>query len=229
MKHRYTFILAAAMMGLGGSTASAQYYQIANQLPQLIRPALTGGFNYKGYVEAGYVGGVGDKKADFIDISTSQGFRYAEWFYMGVGAGVDVLMSHTDDSWGNGWHDAPGYDDYYGHGTTKTAVMIPLFTDFRFNIGNSQGSMASMFIDLRVGASFLMGDDYVSIGNGYLTRSECFYLKPTIGIRIPLGSSNVKQALNIGVTYQLLTQNYWSRYNNNSTLSAFGASIGFEW
>lgn len=216
-------------MGLGGLTASAQYYQIANQLPQMIKPALVGGLNYKGYVEAGYMGGVGDKKADFVDISTTQGFRYADWFFIGVGAGVDILMSHTDDDWGNGWNGNPGYEGYYKHTDTKTAVMVPLYTDFRFNVGNSQGSVASFFADIRIGASFLMGDDYVRIGNGYLTRSECFYLKPTIGIRIPVGSSNVKQAINIGVSYQLLTQNYWSYYSNSTTLSSFGASIGFEW
>ena len=57
-----------------------------------------------------------------------------------------------------------------------------------------------------------------------------FFLRPTIGLRIPVSSANQKQAVNIGVTYQLLTSNNNYRRNGASgTLNAFGATIGFEW
>lgn len=59
--------------------AKAQFYEIANQVPQLLSPALSGSFNYKGYIEASYIKGIGDERIDFVDISTTQGFKYANW------------------------------------------------------------------------------------------------------------------------------------------------------
>lgn len=203
--------------------SSAQYYEIANQLPGLIRPALTGGFNYKGYVDAKYLKGIGSRNVDFLGFSTSQGFRYNSWFYMGVGIGVDVVFSHTDDDFGSWDYNDPAVT---GHGSTSTGAMIPLFTDFRFNIGGQKG--ASFYIDLRLGCSFLVGKDYLEVGNGYLTSQEYFYLNPSMGVRIPVGNSS-KQAFDIGLSYQMLTSDYWSSYNTNLTLNALGATISYEW
>ena len=229
MRTRISTIFLGILMVLGSATAKAQYYEIANQIPQLIAPALQGGFNYKGFVEGGYIGFVGDKKASVFDISTVQGFRYSNWFFMGVGAGINILTSNPNDDWGSGWGGNTYYNEYINHSDIRTAVMIPLFTDFRFNIGNDAKGAVSFFIDLRLGGSFLVGNDWVRIGNGYLTRSQCFYLKPSIGLRIPVSDSNVKQAINIGVSYMLLTQDYWNSYSNSAVLNGVGATISFEW
>lgn len=214
------------------ATAAAQYYEIANQLPALISPALSGSLNYKGFVEAGYTKGMGRYQADFLDISTVQGFRYSSWFFMGVGLGVDILFSHVNDGFG---FDSPesGYgsyerDRYYGRSSTSTAVMTPVFTDFRFNLGKGD-NRPSFFIDLRVGCSFLIGNDYVRINDGYLTNREYFYLRPTAGVRLPVNRKNTKQAVNVGLTYQLLTADYWYYGRNASTLNSLGASVSFEW
>ena len=44
--------MATGLLVLAGTTfASAQYYELANQIPQLISPALSGNFNYKGFVD----------------------------------------------------------------------------------------------------------------------------------------------------------------------------------
>ena len=196
MRHFYRLALAVMLLSAGATAAQAQYYEIANQLPSLLQPALSGSMRYKGFVEAGYVKGIGNYNADFLGFSTSQGFQYSSWFFMGVGIGADVLFSHTSDSWGQDW------DDWDSPG-----VMIPLFTDFRFNIGGQKG--ASFFIDLKVGCSFLIGKDYIRINDGYLTNQEYFYLRPSLGVRIPTNSQNPKQAFNIGVQYQLLTSDYW--------------------
>lgn len=147
---------------------------------------------------------------------------------MGVGVGVDFLFSHKDDQWGNNWN-GPGSQGFdYNHSSSCSGVMVPVFSDFRFDIG-SQPSSPSFFIDLKVGCSFLMGKDYIKINDGYLTNQQYFYLRPTIGMRIPVSSSNPRQAVNIGVSYQLLTSNYWSSSSRNVTLNAIGATIGFEW
>lgn len=218
-------IIMIALSMLTANNASAQLYEIANRIPSLISPALSGSFNYKGFVEAGYSKTLGHYDADFLEISTSQGFRYSNWFYMGVGIGADILFSHKNDEWGNNWNDVKGFDTR--HSSTTTAVMLPLFTDFRFNIGGDTGS--SFFIDIKVGCSFLLSDKYISIGNGYLTNQEYFYLRPTIGIRIPTNSSNPKQAVDIGINYKLLTSNYWNSWSRNITLNGLGVSLAYEW
>lgn len=228
-------ILAITALAAAPVAASAQYYEIANQLPSLIQPALSGSLNYKGFFEASYTQGMGKYKANFLEISTSQGFRYSNWFYMGVGIGVDFLFSNPSDNWGDSWTPDPDFDT--NHSSMTSAVMIPLFTDFRFNIGNNpvqnaNGSYSqgpSFYIDLKVGCSFLCSKDYVRINNGYLTNQQYFYLHPSIGLRIPVNSSNPRQAFDIGVSYKLLTSNYWSSWNRDVTLNSLGASIAFEW
>ena len=144
---------------------------------------------------------------------------------MGVGLGVDVLFSHPDNGWGEGWSDDSGFNT--GHSSTQTAAMMPLFTDFRFSLGSSQ--FAQFFIDLKLGCSFLLTRRYIEIGNGYLTNQQYFYLRPSIGIRIPTSTTHPKQAVTIGINYKLLTSNYWNSWSRSITLNALGASLGFEW
>lgn len=225
MKHSLRLIGAALLLLIiGTGTAGAQYYQIANQIPGLLQPALSGGLNYKGYVDGSYVVGMGNRRADFLELTTTQGFRYSSWFFMGVGAGVQVMFSDSNHPERPSWP-ADGFDP--DRGTTRTACMIPLYTDFRFNIGGDQKDV-TFFIDLRVGGSFLIGNDYIEIGDGYLTNSGCFYLKPAMGLRIPLNESG-KQAINVGVSYQFLTSNYYRSYASNCSLNALGVTIGFDW
>lgn len=225
MKKYLKLLLCGVALLCFSPFANAQYYQIANQLPSLISPALSGGTSYKGFVDVSYLNGVGNRRVDFVSISTSQGFKYRNWFYMGVGIGVNIAMSHTNQGFGE--NRLPN-QNYWDHGYNKTGVMIPIFTDFRFNLGNTNST--SFYIDARIGASFLMGSNYLAVADGFITNREYFYLKPSVGVRIPLRQSS-KQAVDIGVTYQLLTSNYW--YNTpssyNVTLSSVGATVAFEW
>lgn len=225
MKYLKPFLLIGAFIGFF-SVSHAQYYQIANQLPGLIRPALSGSAGYKGFVDVSYLKGLGDKNVDFVSVSTSQGFRYAGWFYMGVGIGVDIAMAHTGDQFGS---QAPGngyWDHFYNNEYTKTGVMVPVFTDFRFNIGGQ--TKTSFYIDARIGASFLMSNKWLAAGNGFISNREYFYLKPSLGVRIPVSQSG-KQAVDIGVTYQLLTANYVWYSSSSTTVNALGATVSFEW
>lgn len=225
LKSLALFILFA----IGGTSAAhAQYYQTINQATNMISNALQGGFNYRGMIDASYTGGVGRNGCSSLEFSTTQGFKYANWFYMGIGAGVNVMFAGQGDEehgrpdgWGNGFNSS-----YNSH---DTGVLIPLYTDFRFLLGSEQN--VSMYIDMRVGASFLVGKGYLQTPDGYLDNSEGFYFKPTLGVRVPLSSGNSKQAINFGVSYQLITNSYWnwSGYYSGTTVNSLGASVGFEW
>ena len=189
--------------------AGAQYSNIANGLTNVLMPALSGSNSYKGFVDAAYTQGVGRYRSNFATLSTSQGYQLNNWLFMGAGIGVDLMWSYVNDDWGNGWSQSnmDRYDDTY----VSKAVMIPIFTDFRFNIGPRNA--ASFFIDL----------------NGYLTNTSYFYFQPAIGVRIPVNSQNSKQAFNIGVHYRLLTSDYWSGYQSSIVQNGLGAHVGFEW
>lgn len=233
MKTRYIGIAAIALGSLfSANEADAQYWQAASQLQSLISPALSGSGRYKGSVELTGVAGVGSSKLNHVEIATSQGYQYTDWFYMGAGLGVDIVRSSVDE------YDivsTPNPGDYipsgygYDYGKKRTGVMIPLFTDFRFNIPT--GYSASVFVDLRLGASWLVGNTYLETTHGWLGNDTKFYFRPAIGARIPINRDNPKQAVNIGVAYLLLTggNNYGWSYNTTQTFSSIGATVSFEW
>lgn len=207
-------------------TASAQYYELANQLPSLISPALSGSLNYKGFVELSGVAGLGDNRANFVGVSTTQGFRYSSWFFMGVGLGIDVAMAKNDD----GLRKLPPDEQpwYYQRSSSTTKAMLPIFSDFRFNIGPEGGT--SCYIDLKIGAAWFLGDSYFALKDARMGRGGQFFFKPSIGVRVPVSTQNPRQAFNFGITYQLITSgNNYSWDGNSVTLNSIGASISYEW
>jgi hypothetical protein len=217
MKKSSKFVIASVMLGTA-VTANAQYYAIADRMADMITPALFGGLNYHGLVEVSAIKGIGENNGDFVGISTSQGFKYADWLFMGVGIGVDALFTHVDS-----------YYDNHIQSTTKNGWIIPLFTDFRFNFGNS--SSVNYYIGTKIGCSFLVSDKDIHVNRGYITSDECFYLKPSVGVRIPAGTTN-HNAVTLAVSYQLITPGY-ERYdygdNQSISLNGFGISVGYEW
>lgn len=224
---------AASFSSTGSGEAHAQYYQLANQIPQMIQPALTGGFNYRGFVEASFTGGLGSNAVNSVELTTTQGLKYSNWFFMGVGAGVNVLFSNYKESdlpgnYNPGYYPGNGnYNPSYNHNTT--GVMIPLYSDFRFNFGQEKN--VGFFVDARLGAAFLVGKNYLNTPNGIINNSQGFYFRPTVGIRIPTNGNDSRQAINVGVSYQLITNNYWNWnwYYSSTTLNSLGASISYEW
>lgn len=211
------------------SGVSAQLYEIASQLPGLIQPALSGSLNYKGFVETGFAGGFGDYRANVFSVSTSQGFRYGDWFFMGAGIGLDVMFSGKSPAYDievpyEGWT-----DPHYSHSNSNTACFLPVFTDFRFNIGGKQRTKPSFFVDVKIGAAFMLNNSYFRVGDGYITNRESFYVKPSVGISIPVSKVHPSRAVNIGLTYQLVTANWWNVGDRNISLNSIGGSVSFEW
>ncbi len=223
-KNTLRALLVSALAVFGMGSASAQYAQIANQLTNLISPALSGSASYKGFVELSGMPGFGANRANFVGVSTSQGFRYRSWFFMGAGVGVDVVRSYIS---GNLYSLGPD-EPQWRKDASRTKAMIPVFSDFRFMIGPSEG--INFYIDVKLGAAWLIGGNYLLLENGYTSNQTQFYLKPSMGIRIPTSSGDTKHAFNIGVTYQLLTSNNNWGYNRYSkSLNNVGLTLGYEW
>lgn len=215
MKSIRRILLAILIAVAAAAPAKAQYYQMINQGTQMINTALQGGFYYRGFVEGSYLNGIGNNRASFLEVTTTQGFKKADWFYMGIGAGVDVVFANY----------GVAQSQINGQSTTQTGVMIPLFSDFRFNIGSQSATAA--FVDVRLGASFLVGSDRLQVGDSYINRNECFYFKPSIGMRIPVDKNNTNHAFNVAASYLLVNTGYWNYDNIN--LLAVGVTIGYEW
>lgn len=213
-------LTVAAGIACCPAVANAQYYEIASQIPSLLSPALSGSMAYKGFVEMTGIGGVGSNRANFLEISTSQGFQYSSWFFMGAGIGVDVAMSRNSKSWDN--------SRLYRGSNATTMAMLPVFSDFRFNIGSGGGT--SVYIDAKVGAAWFIGNYYLQLHDRTMGHGAQFFLQPSVGVRIPINSQKPGQAINVGVTYRLLTSNNnYSWYDGSVTLNGFGASVSFEW
>lgn len=217
MKTLKRLLIAFAAVIASGSAASAQYYQMTNQTVNMISSIFNSGANYRGFFDVGFTRGIGTYEANVLEFTTTQGAQFTNWFYMGLGAGVDVLFTKEADN----FNPAAFTDRSF----TSQGCMIPLYSDFRFTAGSP--AKPSFFADLRIGAAFLIGKDYVQIDEAYISRSECFYLRPTVGVRIPVSKSNPKFAVNFGLSYQLITTEYWS--NRNIALNSLGLSAGFEW
>lgn len=216
---RFSRIIAAVVLLATAFGARAQYYEIANQVQNLLSTALSGSFRYKGYVGMSALAGMGDRRANFVGVSTTQGFRYASWFFMGAGIGVDVAMSRNTS------YLLPQEDYYYGTHTTK--AMIPVFSDFRFIIG---GERTAAFIDIKAGATWLVGNGELLLDNATMGHGAQFYLRPSIGVRIPVLAGDNRKAINIGITYQLITSdNFYNYYGNSASLNSLGATISYEW
>ncbi len=220
-------LVAAVALAASAPAARAQYFQIASQLPSLIQPALSGSMTYRGFVEASGLAGFGENRANFLGVSTSQGFQYADWFFMGAGLGVDAVMAGGDSAIPAS---LSGFDrpEWVDHPSAKTKAMIPVFSDFRFNIPT--GSPVKLYAGVKLGAAWLLGDSYLLLQNGRMSGTTQFYFRPSVGARIPVDRNNPAHAFTVALTYQLLTSgNNWSWYGRDSvTLSSLGLTISYE-
>ena len=177
---------------------------------------------YKGFLELGYAAGIGDNRADRLDILTTHGLQVSSNTFVGIGGGLSVSFNNDE-------YDR--HDDYYDYHTT--GVSIPLYVDFRFgNVIPSRSSFVQPFFDMKIGAQFRVSDDTLVVGRGYYDGTNSFYMSPSVGLRIPTGG---KSAVNLAATYNLTTHRI-ADWSGNSYycdevkgLSSFGVRLSFEW
>ena len=94
---------------------------------------------YKGFIDFGYIGDVSDYNASKVELSTSHGYQFNNYFFVGGGVAVD----------------------YY---TDADVIAAPIFANFRANFINKK---VTPFADVKMGYS--VGDVegfYTSIGMG---------------------------------------------------------------
>lgn len=190
--------------------------------------------SYKGFLEVAFTGGVGDNRANELDILTTHGVAIGNGF-VGFGAGVNILFPQNntlksemtaDGSWETYGRQYDIYD------CDDNAVLIPIYVDMKYNFGNTANICP--FFDIKLGVSFLVSGDNTFIGEGWMDNDCSFYFTPTLGFRIPLQG---KSAMNIGVTYSLISQKYnyfndrWGDpcYGDGISLNSFGGRISVEW
>ena len=94
---------------------------------------------YKGFVDFGYIVDLSDYDANKVEISTSHGYQFNNYFYLGGGVAADFY-------------------------TDADLIAVPIFVDFRANFINKK---VTPFADIKTGYS--VGDVeglYVSTGIG---------------------------------------------------------------
>lgn len=94
---------------------------------------------YKGFIDFGYIVDLSDYDANKVEISTSHGYQFNNYFYLGGGVAADFY-------------------------TDADLIAVPIFVDFRANFINKK---VTPFADIKTGYS--VGDvegAYVSTGIG---------------------------------------------------------------
>lgn len=91
---------------------------------------------YKGFVDLGYTFGIGDYSINRLEITTSHGFQFNPYIFLGGGTGI-----------------------HYFHESQSAAM--PLFADFRVNF--KQGPVVP-FAGLKMGYTVMLSDDIEDLG-----------------------------------------------------------------
>lgn len=110
---------------------------------------------YKGFVDFGYIVDLSDYDANKVEISTSHGYQFNNYFYLGGGVAADFY-------------------------TDADLIAVPIFVDFRANFINKK---VTPFADIKTGYS--VGDVeglYVSTGIGVRFSLKGKKAKSQIGI-----------------------------------------------
>ena len=181
---------------------------------------------YKGFLEVGYGAGVSTYKASQLDILTTHGGAFGN-FFIGLGTGVNILFPDDKNLMNSdNWNSSNHYNNY-----KERAVFIPLYLDMKYNFGNTR--TIAPFVDVKLGATFLASDDEVYINDGWMDGRTCLMFSPTIGLRVPLGNT---AAFNFGVTYNLISQkyfyyDYWDGpiYSDGIAIHSLGCRFSIEW
>lgn len=114
---------------------------------------------YRGFVDAGYTIGVGDYDFGRFEISTSHGYQFNPYVFLGVGAAIHFMPEYN----------TKGMDIALDSRDSKTD--IPVFANAKFNFSKAK---VAPFIDGKVGY--------------YVTNNGGLYYNVSAGCRIAINN-----------------------------------------
>lgn len=135
-------------------TSSAVYYEKQHEI------------GYRGFVDFGYTIGTGDHGTDNLQLTTSHGYQFNPYLFLGFGTGVHYYLEGAD------------------------AAIIPVFTDIR---GNFMTGTIVPFIGFKFGYSINTKDDFKGLGIHFSpTAGVKLMVTPTTALNFTLGYSYQK-------------------------------------
>ncbi|MDR1556287.1 MAG: hypothetical protein LBS88_04550 [Tannerellaceae bacterium] len=184
----------------------------AAQTPAPVTPSFDFVPGYHGFIDFGYVIGLGDSLHAFnrMEFTITQGYQFTPSLFVGLGVGAHL------------------YSDSVRMGrivnnkelTSTLSYAFPLFVDFRYNFMTGR---IIPFADLKAGYSIgvlkTISLEQKADGTGTINKTEYkaeslgFYVSPSVGVKLMIGRS---LAINMGIGYsvQLYNENSYKRDEN---------------
>ncbi len=143
---------------------------------------------YHGFVDLGYSVGVGDYTFDRFELSSSHGYQFNPYFFLGGGLGFHFMQKY----------ETPDMDIPLD--SRDFMVDIPIYAETRITFVNGK---ISPFISGR--------------GGYYLTHNGGTYLNASIGCRFAIGINQAINVL-VGYSSEKLEFNTFERFNSSSSM-----------
>lgn len=166
---------------------------------------------YHGFAELGYNKCISQLDPSTIEITTSHGYQFNPYIFLGAGVGFDFIGNCQ-------WGEIGGY----AYEKRDSKVDIPVF----FNVhSNFTRTKFSPFLDVKVGA--------------YVNNDHNKYAKVSLGCRYALGN-NMGLSLSVGYKYRDATIqhleisperysiSYYYRDETGRTLDGISIDLGFD-
>lgn len=147
------------------------------------------GNGYRGFADFGYTVGVGDYEFGRFEVSTTQGYQFNPYFFVGGGVGFHFMQSY----------ETAGMEIALDKRDAK--VSIPLFADLR---GTFSKRKFAPFIDLKAGY--------------FLTNNDGLYGNISVGCRMTVKRKQAV-SLSVGYTYEKLEFETFDRFMNSTSMN----------
>ena len=143
---------------------------------------------YRGFVDAGYSGGIGDYDFGRFEVNTSHGYQINPYLFIGAGTGLHFMASYkTKDM------DIP-------LDIRDSKVDIPVFANIRCNFLKKK---VSPFIDVK--------------GGTYVTNNGGLYVNASAGCRFSINEKQAIN-LSVGYTTEKLQFETFDRFTGHTSM-----------
>lgn len=129
---------------------------------------------YRGFVDLGYSVGIGDYKFNRFEISTSQGYQFNPYIFLGAGVGFHFMPYYEFTIWNT------------PHEVRDRVIDIPLFANLHLNFTKTR---VTPFVDAK--------------GGVFVTNNGGAYANASGGIRVAVNDKQAV-SLSVGYTYEEL-------------------------